>query len=132
MVLRIGVGVDLKWFDLGGEGLGCFVGRPHLGLDDGVFVELGLESLGLDDCLWLAGGDELIGDLGVDVLRMEVCCLVVLVVLVDPDDLLVHDFSLYLDWRVVDLNWSGVDYVGHSVALGREVVDLLRIGVHCL
>lgn len=44
MVLR--VGVELEWFDLGGECLGGFIDWADLGLDDWVFVELGLEGLG--------------------------------------------------------------------------------------
>lgn len=43
LVLRVGVGVDWKCLDFSGEGLGGFIDGSDLGLNDGVFVELGFE-----------------------------------------------------------------------------------------
>ena len=71
-------------------------------------------------------------NLTVDSLILEILRLIALIILVDPNHLLIHNFSFDLDRRVVDLNWGGIDNIGYSVTLRREVVDLLRIGMHGL
>lgn len=71
--------------------------------------------------------------LSMDGLKMEALRLAVLIILVDSNYLLVHNFSFYFDRCVVDLNWGRIGNAGNSVALRRKIgVDLLRICVNGL